>query len=179
MRKITILAGTVLALLCAAPARAVTITEFPVGAAPRYIEPGPDGNIWFAYDPGIGRISPMGERFAPILSAYYPVDLITAPDGTVYWAGDSAMGQRTPDGGVRHGRISAAGYAVALTADGQVRNCLFAREESDLRSRLRAGASDEELAQRWRAAMLTKRPGHGINDVSFLQPTRPMSAIGG
>ncbi|HEX5987873.1 MAG TPA: GTP 3',8-cyclase MoaA [Nocardioides sp.] len=68
---------------------------------------------------------------------------------------------------------------VRLTADGQVRNCLFAREESDLRGALRAGASDEELADRWRAAMLTKRPGHGIDDVSFLQPSRPMSAIGG
>ena len=68
---------------------------------------------------------------------------------------------------------------VRLTADGQVRNCLFAREESDLRGALRAGASDEELADRWRAAMLTKRPGQGIDDVSFLQPSRPMSAIGG
>jgi cyclic pyranopterin phosphate synthase len=68
---------------------------------------------------------------------------------------------------------------VRLTADGQVRNCLFAREESDLRTALRAGASDEVLADRWRAAMITKRPGHGIDDVSFLQPTRPMSAIGG
>ena len=68
---------------------------------------------------------------------------------------------------------------VRLTADGQVRNCLFAREESDLRGALRAGASDAELADRWRAAMLTKRPGHGIDDEAFLQPTRPMSAIGG
>ena len=68
---------------------------------------------------------------------------------------------------------------VRFTADGQVRNCLFAREESDLRASLRNGADDEEIAERWRAAMLTKRPGHGINDVSFLQPTRPMSAIGG
>jgi GTP 3',8-cyclase len=68
---------------------------------------------------------------------------------------------------------------VRLTADGQVRNCLFAREESDLRAALRGGASDEEIAERWRAAMMTKRPGHGIDDVSFLQPTRPMSAIGG
>ena len=68
---------------------------------------------------------------------------------------------------------------VRLTADGQVRNCLFAREESDLRTALRAGAGDEEIAERWRAAMITKRPGHGIDDVSFLQPTRPMSAIGG
>jgi GTP 3',8-cyclase len=68
---------------------------------------------------------------------------------------------------------------VRLTADGQVRNCLFAREESDLRAALRAGASDEELAARWRAAVAPKRAGHGIDDVTFLQPSRPMSAIGG
>lgn len=68
---------------------------------------------------------------------------------------------------------------VRLTADGQVRNCLFAREESDLRGALRHGASDQELADRWRVAMLGKRPGHGIDDESFLQPSRSMSAIGG
>ncbi len=68
---------------------------------------------------------------------------------------------------------------VRLTADGQVRNCLFAREESDLRVAMRAGATDEELAERWVAAMATKKPGHGIDDPSFLQPDRPMSAIGG
>jgi GTP 3',8-cyclase len=68
---------------------------------------------------------------------------------------------------------------VRLTADGQIRNCLFAREESDLRGPLRAGAPDDELAQRWRRAVASKLPGHGINDPSFLQPDRPMSAIGG
>jgi GTP 3',8-cyclase len=68
---------------------------------------------------------------------------------------------------------------VRLTADGQVRNCLFARTESDLRGPLRAGTSDAELADRWRRAVAVKLPGHGINDPSFLQPDRPMSAIGG
>jgi cyclic pyranopterin phosphate synthase len=68
---------------------------------------------------------------------------------------------------------------VRLTADGQVRNCLFAREESDLRAPLRAGASDAELAEQWRRAVAGKLPGHGINDPTFLQPDRPMSAIGG
>jgi cyclic pyranopterin phosphate synthase len=68
---------------------------------------------------------------------------------------------------------------VRLTADGQVRNCLFAREESDLRDAMRAGASDEEIADRWVTAMAGKRAGHGIDDPSFLQPDRPMSAIGG
>ena len=68
---------------------------------------------------------------------------------------------------------------VRLTADGQVRDCLFARTESDLRTPLRAGASDIELAKRWQVAMRGKRAGHGIDDPSFLQPARPMSAIGG
>ena len=40
-------------------------------------------------------------------------------------------------------------------------------------------AYDEDLADRWRRAMITKRPGHGIDDPGFLQPDRPMSAIGG
>lgn len=66
-----------------------------------------------------------------------------------------------------------------LTADGQVRDCLFATEESDLRTALRDGADDAELARRWRVAMWGKRAGHGIDDPSFLQPARPMSAIGG
>ncbi|MEU8278414.1 GTP 3',8-cyclase MoaA [Microbispora bryophytorum] len=68
---------------------------------------------------------------------------------------------------------------VRITADGQVRNCLFATEESDLRAALRSGASDEELAQRWIAAVRGKKAGHGIDDPAFLQPSRPMSAIGG
>ena len=66
-----------------------------------------------------------------------------------------------------------------LTADGQVRNCLFARTESDLRAPLRNGASDAEIAQRWVVAVAGKQAGHGIDDPSFLQPDRPMSAIGG
>jgi GTP 3',8-cyclase len=66
-----------------------------------------------------------------------------------------------------------------LTADGQVRNCLFSEEETDLRGLLRGGASDEELADAWRGAMWAKRAGHGIDNPKFLQPSRPMSAIGG
>jgi cyclic pyranopterin phosphate synthase len=66
-----------------------------------------------------------------------------------------------------------------LTADGQVRNCLFGRDESDLRGALRAGATDDTIADMWRTAMFGKLPGHAIDDPSFLQPSRPMSAIGG
>ncbi|MEU8606681.1 GTP 3',8-cyclase MoaA [Actinoplanes sp. NPDC048791] len=66
-----------------------------------------------------------------------------------------------------------------LTADGQVRNCLFATDESDLRGLLRSGRPDADIAKAWQAAMWGKRAGHGIDDPSFLQPVRPMSAIGG
>jgi len=66
-----------------------------------------------------------------------------------------------------------------LTADGQIRSCLFAAEETDLRELLRGGATDDVIATAWREAMLAKPAGHGINNPGFLQPPRPMSAIGG
>jgi cyclic pyranopterin phosphate synthase len=66
-----------------------------------------------------------------------------------------------------------------LTADGQIRNCLFATDESDLRGLLRTGRTDEDIAKAWQVAMWGKLAGHGIDDPSFLQPARPMSAIGG
>jgi cyclic pyranopterin phosphate synthase len=66
-----------------------------------------------------------------------------------------------------------------LTADGQLRNCLFSQTETDLRAVLRNGTDDAELAEKWRAGMWTKLAGHRINDAGFAQPIRPMSAIGG
>jgi GTP 3',8-cyclase len=66
-----------------------------------------------------------------------------------------------------------------LTADGQLRSCLFSITETDLRTPMRAGAADAELAGLWREAMWRKAAGHGINDPAFAQPARPMSAIGG
>jgi cyclic pyranopterin phosphate synthase len=66
-----------------------------------------------------------------------------------------------------------------LTSDGQLRSCLFGAGETDLRSLLRAGAGDDEIAAAWRATMWAKTAGHGTDDRSFLKPDRPMSAIGG
>ena len=66
-----------------------------------------------------------------------------------------------------------------LTADGQVRNCLFSNRETDLRGPLRSGATDEQLAALIRGEMWRKAPGHGIGRADFHQPDRPMSAIGG
>ena len=73
---------------------------------------------------------------------------------------------------------------LRLTSDGQLRSCLFATKEMDLRSVLReSDDSDEakraEIALRFGKTVLSKLPGHGINDPSFIQPARPMSAIGG
>lgn len=66
-----------------------------------------------------------------------------------------------------------------LTTDGAVRNCLFGNSETSLRDLMRAGASDEELMAAWAGEMWVKKPGHGRDDEGFLQPDRPMSAIGG
>jgi cyclic pyranopterin phosphate synthase len=80
---------------------------------------------------------------------------------------------------------------LRLTADGQLRNCLFARDELDLRAALRdpalardddgaqTGARRTEIERRLRLVLASKKPGHGIDDPGFLQPARPMSAIGG
>ena len=66
-----------------------------------------------------------------------------------------------------------------LTADGQVRSCLFSNAETDLRGLMRRGADDDDVEAAWRSAMWAKPAGHGINDPGFEQPARPMSAIGG
>lgn len=66
-----------------------------------------------------------------------------------------------------------------LTTDGAIRNCLFSNTETPLREFLRSGATDAEIATAWATAMWGKLPGHGIDDPGFLQPDRPMSAIGG
>ena len=73
---------------------------------------------------------------------------------------------------------------VRLTADGQLRNCLFARDELDLRAVLRDPhleplEVEAEIERRLHHVVADKLPGHGINDIGFIQPARPMSAIGG
>jgi len=68
---------------------------------------------------------------------------------------------------------------VRLTADGQLRTCLFAHDELDLRGALRSGADDERIAGLVRAAVARKGPGHAIGEPLFRQPARRMNAIGG
>ncbi|MCI0633212.1 MAG: GTP 3',8-cyclase MoaA [Actinobacteria bacterium] len=68
---------------------------------------------------------------------------------------------------------------LRTTAEGQVRACLFALEETDLRGPMRAGASDDELEALIRTNVWRKWSGHRINHPDFVQPERSMSAIGG
>jgi len=68
---------------------------------------------------------------------------------------------------------------VRITADGQLRTCLFSVTETDLRTPLRSGATDAELERVIRDAVWRKEPGHRINEPDFVRPTRSMSQIGG
>ena len=73
----------------------------------------------------------------------------------------------------------AACNRLRLTADGSLRNCLFAREETPLRELMRKGATDEDLLAEIDRCVTAKAAGHGMNDADFTQPQRPMYAIGG
>ncbi|WP_019970559.1 GTP 3',8-cyclase MoaA [Mycobacterium sp. 141] len=111
------------------------------------------------------------------------------PDPRPRGSAPAELWQVEPDGthpGGTVGVIASVSHAFCsacdrtrLTADGQIRSCLFSTEETDLRGLLRTGADDAAVDAAWRAAMWAKPAGHGINDPSFVQPTRPMSAIGG
>jgi cyclic pyranopterin phosphate synthase len=68
---------------------------------------------------------------------------------------------------------------VRITADGQLRTCLFSVTETDLRTPLRSGATDADMEQVIRDAIWRKEPGHRINEPDFVRPTRSMSQIGG
>jgi cyclic pyranopterin phosphate synthase len=68
---------------------------------------------------------------------------------------------------------------LRLTAEGQVRNCLFSTVEWDARAILRGGGSDDELAQLIRDCVRAKKPGHGIDNSDFVRPERAMYQIGG
>jgi cyclic pyranopterin phosphate synthase len=68
---------------------------------------------------------------------------------------------------------------LRLTADGEIRNCLFSDDEHPIRDVMRRGGSDDELALTLRRAVWAKFPGHAINEPAFLRPVRSMSMIGG
>jgi cyclic pyranopterin phosphate synthase len=115
------------------------------------------------------------------LAAHFRLTTDPAPRGSAparLWRVDGGPATVGIIASVSHAFCSACDR-TRLTADGQIRSCLFATEETDLRALLRSGADDAALEAAWRAAMWRKAPGHGINDPDFVQPQRPMSAIGG
>jgi len=68
---------------------------------------------------------------------------------------------------------------VRITADGQLRTCLFSIKETDLRALVRGGATDDEIGDAIRASVWIKEEGHRINEPDFVRPKRSMSMIGG
>ncbi len=66
-----------------------------------------------------------------------------------------------------------------ITADGKLRNCLFSQEETDVRTLLRSGAADADIARAIRESVWAKKEGHEINTARYIQPARPMYSIGG
>jgi cyclic pyranopterin phosphate synthase len=90
------------------------------------------------------------------------------------------------DGGGRVGFIASISRPfcmscnrIRLTSDGKLRNCLFSLEETDVRSLLRSGAPDDEIARLIRESVASKWEGHEINTARFIQPERLMHSIGG
>ncbi|MBM7279555.1 GTP 3',8-cyclase MoaA [Gordonia rubripertincta] len=112
-----------------------------------------------------------------------------APRGSAPAATWIVDGHRTSRGPAKVGVIASVTRPFCgdcdrtrLTADGSLRNCLFASSETDLRAVLRTLPDDEvdaAIAALWRTDMWQKAPGHEVNAAGFVQPTRPMSAIGG
>lgn len=97
-----------------------------------------------------------------------------------------AMEFRYTDGGGRVGIIASVSRPfcmscnrIRLTAEGKLRNCLFALEEIDLKPLLRGGAGDAEIAEQIRGNVHDKWEGHEINTARFIKPLRTMHAIGG
>ncbi len=68
---------------------------------------------------------------------------------------------------------------LRITADGAIRNCLFAKDETYFKSQLREGISDDDLIKIIQSCVSAKAKSHGINHASFQPPDRPMYAIGG
>lgn len=120
------------------------------------------------------------EIFAAI-GARFPLERETGGDPSA-----PASMYRYTDGGGRVGVVASVTRPfcgncdrIRLTADGQIRTCLFAHTEYDFRALMRGGGSDDAIEALLRSAVQRKAPGHLINQPGFVQPERGMSAIGG
>jgi GTP 3',8-cyclase len=146
------------------------------GVIVRFIEFMPlDAQGEWSHDRVVGRAEIVDR-----IGAVFPLEPVGRPDGA------PAERFRFADGGGEIGVIPTVTDAfcdtcdrVRLTAEGQLRNCLFAVDETDLRALLRGGAVDEAVAEAVAASVAAKWAGHLINQPVFIRPTRSMSQIGG
>jgi cyclic pyranopterin phosphate synthase len=125
------------------------------------------------------RVVPAAKILAAI-DAVHPlvVDGDTAEPATTYAFADGAPGRIGVIPSVTEPFCDTCNR-LRLTAEGQLRNCLFALEETDLREPMRSGATDDELTTLIRQGIWTKWSGHRIDHPDFVQPARSMSMIGG
>ena len=120
------------------------------------------------------------EEIVATIDAVHPLEAVPEPGSA------PARRFRYRDGAGEIGVVAsvtqsfcAACDRVRLTADGQLRSCLFAVREADLRGVLRRGGSDDDVAAAIKAEVGTKWAGHTIGQVQFTRPARSMSQIGG
>ena len=127
-------------------------------------------------------------RAKDVVAAQTIVDRIGAefPLASVTWGSEPAHRYAYDDGGGEFGVIPSVTEAfcdrcdrVRLTADGKLRNCLFAVDETDLREIVRSGGTDDDLAEAIERNVANKWAGHQIGQVQFIRPSRSMSQIGG
>ncbi|MGD9562900.1 MAG: GTP 3',8-cyclase MoaA [Pyrinomonadaceae bacterium] len=123
-----------------------------------------------------------GREIRDAINSVFPLRLKAASRGTsTAWKYDFADGSLGEIGIIAPVTEMFCGACsrIRLTADGQIRTCLFSTTEYDLRGLLRDGASRSEIIEFIQAAVLKKEPSHRINDPAFVQPERTMSFIGG
>jgi len=148
------------------------------GVSMRFIEfmPLDSGHEW---SPDL--VVPGREIFETI-NAVYPLKLRNADRGTEtawkYVFDDGSPGEIGIIAPVTE-MFCGACSRIRLTADGQIRTCLFSTTEHDLRGIVRSGASRNEITQFIESVALQREPRHHINDADFVQPSRTMSFIGG
>ena len=123
-----------------------------------------------------------GKEIHAAIDAVYPLKLKETSRGSeTSWKYDFADGSPGEIGIIAPVTEMFCGACsrIRLTADGQIRTCLFSTTEHNLRDVLRSGASRDKIVEFIEDAVMKKEPRHYINDVEFMQPSRTMSFIGG
>jgi len=146
------------------------------GVIMRFIEfmPLDSGKAWMK------ELVVSGKEIMDRLQARFPLDAVPgrASETAKRW---SIRGSKAEVGIIAPVSEPFCGHCdrLRLTADGKIRTCLFSVQEHDLRSMLRAGASDGDLCEFFHSVALQKEAGHRIGKPDFVAPSRSMSCIGG